>query len=84
MTSVIPALFVTEGSVTMLTENGYHAATGLLQYTDVTVNGTKQRVSAVTYDDIGRIDSVTRGTAAGSGGTVDYTYIMTILQTYHI
>lgn len=42
--------------------------------TDVTVNGVKQRVSAVTYDDLGRIASVTRGAASNSGGKVSYKY----------
>ena len=40
----------------------------------MTVNGTKQRVSAVTYDDLGRIASVIRGAAQKSGGTLSYKY----------
>ena len=65
---------VTEGSVTTVTENTYHASSGLLTATDVTVNGVKQRVSAVEYDDLGRIASVTRGVATNSGGKVSYKY----------
>ncbi|MDE6481143.1 MAG: RHS repeat-associated core domain-containing protein [Muribaculaceae bacterium] len=42
--------------------------------TDVTINGTKQRVSAVSYDDLGRIASVTRGAEQNSGRKVSYTY----------
>ncbi len=65
---------VTEGSMTTITENSYDAGSGLLTATDVTVNGTKQRVSAVTYDDLGRIISIKRGNDTNSGGTVSYTY----------
>ena len=65
---------VTEGSVTTVIENTYHAASGLLTATDVTVNGVKQRVSAVEYDDLGRIASVTRGAATNSGGKVSCKY----------
>ncbi|MDE7349561.1 MAG: hypothetical protein K2N25_00710, partial [Muribaculaceae bacterium] len=64
---------VTENGVTMITENTYHAASGLLTATDVTVNGVKQRVSAVEYDDLGRIASVTRGSGE-KGGKVSYKY----------
>ena len=46
----------------------------LLTATDVTVNGVKQRVSAVKYDGLGRIAYVTRGASSGSGGTVGYKY----------
>ena len=62
------------GGVTMLTENTYDTGSGLLVATDVTINGTKQRVSKVTYDDLGRITSVVRGNGANSGGTVSYSY----------
>ncbi len=65
---------MTEGDVKLITENTYDTASGLLTATDVTVNGTKQRVSAVTYDDLGRIASVTRGEATRSGGKVSYAY----------
>ena len=65
---------VTDGDVTTVTENTYDAKSGLLTATDVTVNGTKQRVSAVTYDDLGRISSVARGGTSLKGGTVSYTY----------
>ena len=65
---------VSENGVTVLTENGYDAATGLLLHTDVTVNGTRQRVSAVSYDGLGRIASITRGGTDGKGGTVAYAY----------
>ncbi|MDE5813821.1 MAG: hypothetical protein K2H72_06000, partial [Muribaculaceae bacterium] len=65
---------MTEGSVTLITENTYDSATGLLTATDVTVNGVKRRVSAVTYDDLGRIASVVRGAEQNSGGKVSYTY----------
>ncbi|MDE6481147.1 MAG: hypothetical protein K2L45_12860 [Muribaculaceae bacterium] len=65
---------VTEGSVTTITENTYDPGSGLLTATDVTINGTKQRVSAVSYDDLGRIASVTRGAEQNSGGKVSYTY----------
>ena len=65
---------VTEGAVTTVTENTYDPTSGLLTATDVTVNGVKQRVSAVEYDDLGRIASVTRGASANSGGKVSYKY----------
>ncbi|MDE6480872.1 MAG: hypothetical protein K2L45_11465 [Muribaculaceae bacterium] len=65
---------VTEGNVTTITENTYDPGSGLLTATDVTINGTKQRVSAVAYDDLGRIASVTRGAEQNSGGKVSYTY----------
>ena len=52
----------------------YDTGSGLLVSTDVTINGTKQRVSKVTYDDLGRITSVVRGNGANSGGTVSYSY----------
>ncbi|MCM1491119.1 MAG: hypothetical protein NC095_09890 [Muribaculum sp.] len=58
----------------MVTENTYDTSSGLLLYTDVAVNGTKQRVSKVTYDDLGRITSVVRGNGTNSGGTVSYGY----------
>lgn len=60
--------------VTMLTENSYDTTSGLLVATDITVNGVKQRVSKVSYDDLGRIVSVARGNVLNSGGTVSYTY----------
>ncbi|MDE6522562.1 MAG: hypothetical protein K2L17_07080 [Muribaculaceae bacterium] len=63
-----------EGTVTLITENTYDTWSGLLTATDVTVNGTKQRVSAVTYDDLGRIASVVRGAEQNSGGKVSYKY----------
>ncbi|MCM1491260.1 MAG: hypothetical protein NC095_10620, partial [Muribaculum sp.] len=62
------------GGVTMVTENTYDTNSGLLLYTDVTINGTKQSVSKVTYDDLGRITSVVRGNETNSGGTVSYGY----------
>ncbi|MCM1491009.1 MAG: hypothetical protein NC095_09315 [Muribaculum sp.] len=60
--------------VTMVTENTYDTSSGLLLYTDVTINGTNQRVSKVKYDDLGRITSVVRGDETNSGGTVSYGY----------
>ncbi len=65
---------MTEGAVTVVTENTYHAASGLLTATDVTINGVKQRVAAIAYDDLGRMVSVTRGASQKSGGTVTYKY----------
>ncbi|MCM1491121.1 MAG: hypothetical protein NC095_09900, partial [Muribaculum sp.] len=62
------------GGVKMVTENAYDTYSGLLLYTDVTINGTNQRVSKVTYDDLGRITSVVRGNETNSGGTVSYGY----------
>ncbi|MCM1296638.1 MAG: DUF6443 domain-containing protein [Muribaculaceae bacterium] len=59
---------------TLLTENTYSAETGLLLHTDVTVNGTRQRVSSLTYDDLGRVSSSKRGGDSGKGGTVIYSY----------
>ena len=58
-----------DNGMTVLTENTYDLNSALLLHTDVTVNGYKQRVSSVTYDDLGRVVSVTRG---GKGGTVLY------------
>lgn len=71
---LLTSKMVESDGVTMLTENTYDAGSGLLVATDVTINGAKQRVSKVTYDDLGRITSVVRGNGSGSGGTVSYTY----------
>ena len=56
----------------MVTENTYDSSCGLLLYTDITVNGSKQRVSKVSYDDLGRISSVVRGDGTQRG--YRYTY----------
>ena len=47
--------------ITVQTDNTYHDSTGLLLHTDVTVNGTGQRVSSLAYDDLGRVIADTRG-----------------------
>ncbi|MDE7345749.1 MAG: hypothetical protein K2N48_03295 [Muribaculaceae bacterium] len=65
---------MTEGGMTVETENTYHAGSGLLTAKYVTVNGVKQCVSTITYDDLGRTDSIARGSGQNSGGIVTYTY----------
>ena len=67
---LLTSKMVESDGVTMLTENTYDGGSGLLVATDVTINGAKQRVSKITYDDLGRVTSVVRG----NGGTVSYTY----------
>ena len=63
----------TEKDITVQTDNTYHDSTGLLLHTDVTVNGTRQRVSSLTYDGLGRVIADTRGDGAAVTGT-SYTY----------
>ena len=55
--------------ITVQTDNTYHDSTGLLLHTDVTVNGTRQRVSSLTYDGLGRVIADTRGDGAAVTGT---------------
>lgn len=63
-----------EGIVTSFRDNTYNSVSGLLTATNVNINRVKQRVSSITYDDLGRIASVSRGNATNSGGTVSYAY----------
>ena len=64
-----------DGGLTIKLANGYHAASGLLLTTDMTVNGVTQRVASRKYDSLGRMSQLTRG-PNGKAGSIDYTYIL--------
>ena len=71
---LLTSLISEEGGVTMFTSNVYDPASDLLAATDVTVDGTTSRVAALTYDDLGRITSLSRGPVNPAFGSVSYTY----------
>ena len=66
---------VNEGSknivVSQIQENTYSKKTDKLLSSSLSINGKKETIQKLEYDDLGRVKSITRG---GSAGTISYGY----------